>query len=241
MKRVLDVARRIGWKVPVLIVGLALVASAPWWGTRALSHLSYFRIRRVEIYGRHYVEPRDLLARLGIDTSTSIWTDLGALERRVASHPQVHAVTIERRLPGTLVLHITENLPVAFVPAAAPRAGAGGLWAVDVDGRVLPIDPSRASVDVPLLPHRDLALLKLLADVRVETPSLFRRISTARRTTPGGEVTITLDSSLVRAPAGVTAGRLADIIPVERDLARRHARVAELDLRFRDQVIARLQ
>jgi hypothetical protein len=45
----------------------------------------------------------------------------------------------------------------------------------------------------------------------------------------------------VRAMADVTAERLADVLPVERDLARRQARVAELDLRFRDQVIARLQ
>jgi hypothetical protein len=35
--------------------------------------------------------------------------------------------------------------------------------------------------------------------------------------------------------------RLADIFPVESDLARRQARVKELDLRYRDQVIARLQ
>jgi len=39
----------------------------------------------------------------------------------------------------------------------------------------------------------------------------------------------------------VTPERLAEIFPVEADLARRQARVAELDLRFRDQVIARLQ
>jgi len=45
----------------------------------------------------------------------------------------------------------------------------------------------------------------------------------------------------VRASAGVTADRLADIIPVEQDLTHRHVRVAELDLRFRDQVLARLQ
>jgi hypothetical protein len=30
------------------------------------------------------------------------------------------------------------------------------------------------------------------------------------------------------------------VTPVEADLARRHLRVAELDLRYRDQVIARL-
>jgi hypothetical protein len=46
---------------------------------------------------------------------------------------------------------------------------------------------------------------------------------------------------VVRAAEGLTARRLADILPVERDLARRQARVAELDLRFRDQVVARVQ
>jgi hypothetical protein len=39
----------------------------------------------------------------------------------------------------------------------------------------------------------------------------------------------------------ITVERLGDILPVEADLARRQARVAELDLRYRDQVIARLQ
>jgi hypothetical protein len=39
----------------------------------------------------------------------------------------------------------------------------------------------------------------------------------------------------------VTLERLADIDPVEEDLVRRQVRVAEIDLRFRDQVIARLQ
>jgi hypothetical protein len=45
----------------------------------------------------------------------------------------------------------------------------------------------------------------------------------------------------VRLPIGLSVERLADIFPVERDLARRQAHVGELDLRYRDQVIARLQ
>ncbi len=45
----------------------------------------------------------------------------------------------------------------------------------------------------------------------------------------------------VRAMLDVAPARLAEIVPVEQDLARRQARAAELDLRFRDQVIARLQ
>jgi hypothetical protein len=49
------------------------------------------------------------------------------------------------------------------------------------------------------------------------------------------------ESLPVRAMLDVTPDRLAEIFPVEADLAKRQARVAELDLRFRDQVIARLQ
>jgi cell division protein FtsQ len=37
-----------------------------------------------------------------------------------------------------------------------------------------------------------------------------------------------------------TLARLSDIDPVQRDLAQRQQRAAELDLRYRDQVIARL-
>jgi cell division protein FtsQ len=39
----------------------------------------------------------------------------------------------------------------------------------------------------------------------------------------------------------VSVERLSDILPVEADLARRQARAVELDLRYRDQVIARVQ
>jgi cell division protein FtsQ len=45
---------------------------------------------------------------------------------------------------------------------------------------------------------------------------------------------------VVRTMPDVTVGRLAELVPVEVDLARRGVRALEIDLRFRDQVIARL-
>ena len=44
----------------------------------------------------------------------------------------------------------------------------------------------------------------------------------------------------ILASTDISAARLTEIIPVEQDLTRRHLRVTELDLRFRDQIIARL-
>lgn len=234
MTRLIAILRALRWRVVAAAAAVLALLIAPWWGPPLLAQLSFFRVRHVEVDGRRYLQPDDVLRRLRIDTTTSVWTDLDVLERRVAMHPQVHTVTIERDLPGTLVVHVTENLPIAMVPAS------GDLRPVDADGRFLPIDPSRIAIDLPVLAKSDTVLLHLLADVRSANPALFGDISDIRRT-GGTDIVLTLPTANVRALAGITAKRLADIIPVETDLARRKARVTELDLRFRDQVIARTQ
>lgn len=225
--------RRWG-RIAAAAVVLLLLVSSTWW-TRALAErMAFFRVRKVEIEGARYVDPAELLARLRVDTAASVWAPVTPLERRVAAHPQVRSVRVERKLPGTLVVRVEEHLPVALAPAR------GGLRAYDAEGRLLPLDPSKVTVDVPLVSAPDSAVLRLLGQVRVSDPALYARISEVRRV-GRGEIVVALDRWPVRAMADVTARRLAEIYPVEDDLARRRARVAELDLRFRDQVIARLQ
>ena len=230
-RAVIDVVRQRRKPLAALLLVAILVSSA-WWGPPILAQLSFFRVRKVEVRDARYISPAELLDRMEVDTSISVWDDHSELERRVAAHPQVRAVRIERKLPGTLVLRVTENLPVAFVPS--PQ----GMQAVDAAGQQLPIDPSRVSLDLPVVARPDTVLLQLLEDVRGRHPALFARISDARRA--GDELHLRLATVTVRADTDLTADRLADIIPVENDLERRQLRVAELDLRFRDQVIARL-
>ena len=223
-------------------IGLAaiLVLASPWWGRLIASNLSFFRVRRVEIVGVRYVAPSDILARLRVDTTHSVWDDPTPLEQRVAAHPQVGNVSISRKLPGTLVVNVVENLPIAMVSTER------GMLIFDERGRQLPLDPSRVGVDLPIAARRDTALFGLLARVRAQRPGIFARLSDVTRV-GDREVMIHFATSPVggtlpvRAMLDVTPERLAEIFPVEADLARRQARVAELDLRFRDQVIARLQ
>jgi len=115
-----------------------------------------------------------------------------------------------------------------------------GFLVFDERGRQLPLDPSRVPVDLPIAARRDTALFGFLARVRAQRPSVFARLSDVARVGEK-EIVIHFDALPVRAMLDVTPDRLAEIFPVEADLARRQARVAELDLRFRDQVIARLQ
>ena len=226
------------WKRLLKGLGILLLAAAlftvPWWGRSALSRLAFFRVRRVEIVGARYLPPSEVVKRLAIDTTESIWTELPRLARRVEKDPLIASATVERRLPGTLVVTVVEKVPVALVPAR------GGFRAYDRTGAALPLEPSRAPVDLPLLAARDSALLRLLGDLRDSAPDIYSRLSEVRRVGKR-ELVLRLATVPVRAMADVRPRRLADIIPVEQDLARRGARVVELDLRYREQVIARLE
>lgn len=227
--------RRRARRIAYAAAALALV-TAPWWGPPALAQLDFFRVRRVEVTGARYVSPDVIVSRLRIDSSASVWDPVGPLEERVGGHPSVRDVRIGRRLPGTLLVDITENTPVALVQAA------GNLVAVDATGRTLPVDPTAVDVDLPVLRVRDTLALRLLGQMREALPALFARVGDIRRDADGSVVLRLNDPTprLVMALTDVSMERLADIVPVEADLARRRLGATELDLRFRDQVIARL-
>jgi cell division protein FtsQ len=224
--------RRWGRNVAVALGAGVLVAALIWTPT-LLRQLEFFRVHRVEVRGTKLIIPDEIVARLAIDTTFSIWSDLDSLESRVAAHPQVRSVSVSRDLPGTLVVSVQEVEPVAFVPTPT------GLKAHDASGKVLPFDPSRVGVDLPIVSRRDTALLRLLAEIREADPEFFRRISEVRRV-GRREIAIQLMTITVRAMDDISVERFAELSSVESDLARRRAHARELDLRFKDQVIARL-
>ncbi|MGH7637632.1 MAG: cell division protein FtsQ/DivIB [Gemmatimonadaceae bacterium] len=234
------------WIKPALVAaGVLAVLLIPLWSPLLLRRLSFFRVRRVEVVGVRYVEPQEILDRLRIDTLASVWDDPDPLAARVAGHALVRHVEIDRRLPGTLVVRIVEHAPVALIPTP------NGFRAYDERGVALPIDPTTTDVNAPVMARVDTVLLRLLGDARIESPALYARLSEVRREpapdgrppavrAAGGDVVFVLDSMPVRASADITLQRLADVELVEQDLARRRLRAIELDLRYRDQVIARL-
>jgi cell division septal protein FtsQ len=155
-------------------------------------------------------------------------------------------------MPGTLVVTIQENLPVALIQTPS------GMIPYDSLGKQLPIDPARTNLDLPIVATTDPVLLKLVGAIRAQEPRMFARIEEVKRTgrdeilltlsrgseasgKPGATAAPENRTLRVRIPVGLSVERLADIFPVETDLARRQVLVGELDLRYRDQVIARLQ
>ena len=223
------------WRLTLGGIAVLLLLASPLWGPPVLRRLDFFRVRRVEILGTRYTSPSELLERLRVDTTRSVWDPLEPLAARVRSHAQVESVTVARRLPGTLVVRVVERHPVALVEAP------GGLRAVDERGRRLPLDPSKTPVDAPVVTAapRDTLVYHLLGEMQREAPQLYARLSSVRAAGVD-EIVLQIADLSVRAMTNVTLARLGDVDPVHRDLLRRQLRAAEIDLRYRDQVIARL-
>ncbi len=237
--------RRIG-----LVLVLALVSGGSVAGFTylppALQEMELFRVDRVEIQGLRYLAQSEVREALALSPAASVWDDRGPMELRLAGLPLVRAVRIRRRLPGTLVVEVTEREPVAMVPTPT-------IEPVDAEGRVLPIDPVRHGLDLPILrAHHGGGVsgppsaeqLRGLADavdrLAAMDPALARAVSEVAYD-PRGDVLIRLADPEVdlrtRSPLGLQ--RIEEGLRVLSDaMSRRPDELpTAVDLRFADQVV----
>jgi cell division protein FtsQ len=221
------------WRIVLVCLAAVLLVGARWWAVPLLKRMEYFRVRHVEVRGTKLADPAALLRVLRVDSTLSLWDDHRALEERLRALPYLVDARVVRRPPGTLVVSVREREPVAFLSTGT------GMVPLDARGQELPFDPLRTELDLPIVARRDTALLRLLEEVRTSEPAVFARISEARRE-GRDEVVLLLKSLSVRVRTDVAPARLGAILSVEADLARKGLQPAELDLRFRDQIVAKL-
>lgn len=236
------ISRAIDWlKARKRVIGLSTLAivviGSVFWVPLVLRPLDFFHVRRVVVRGVRYLDGRALVRQMQIDTTVSIWDALGPYSARISSHRQIRSVRLSRRLPSTVIVTIEEITPIALAPS---QGGGGGLRAYDEEARALPLDPTRVDVDLPILSRADTSLLRLLGDLKRIDPAMYARVSEVERT--GRDEAIVFLSTLpVRVRSTIPADRFAEVRAVEEDLVRRGVKYVELDLRFNERVIVRLQ
>jgi cell division protein FtsQ len=237
----------------VLAVGsvLALAAAAsPLWAPPVLVRIGWFAAKRVEVTGARLLAPHEVLAASGVRIGVNVWTDPAAWEAALRRHPVIAEAEVTRDLPATLRIRVVEKRPAAFVQA-------GVLRPVTADGEVLPVDPARAAVDLPLLaakptpdtagrvrePKARAALAEAgrLAEL---DPALMARVSELRPG-PRGETLLALSSPAadVVVARGIGEPGLVRLRAALDDVARRlpaGGGRAKVDARFEDQVVVRL-
>ncbi|HEU4698052.1 MAG TPA: FtsQ-type POTRA domain-containing protein [Gemmatimonadales bacterium] len=219
---------RPGWK----ILGVVLLAGAGWVGGPALGRrLDFFRVRRVELAGVRYLEPRAVLAALRLPRRASVFDDLAVYERRAAALPGATKIAVRRRLPGTLRVEVTETVPVAL--AQAPR----GVVMVDARGKVLPFDPRRSAPDLPVAAAPDSVVAMLLDRLRELEPATYAQVSAAWRLQD--DVVLEVGGRRLLFRPDASAEEIRAVMAVAQDLVRQNRNFRELDGRFAGQVVVR--
>src|SRR5688572_17041671 len=109
-----------------------------------------FKVEHVEIRGTKYLGAYDALMQSGITRTSNVFDAFEPWRASLLKHPMVLNVEIERELPNTIKVMITETEPVAL-------ARTPDLQPVDARGRALPIDPAAIDLDLPVLANESRA------------------------------------------------------------------------------------
>lgn len=237
MRRVYRVLAGVG----VLAAAVAGVLAAP----RVLPALPGFEVRRVEVLGTHLLDPREVVRSAGIAQGQSVWDDPAVWEAALSRHAAIQSARVSRRLPGTLRVEVQEKRPVAYVAEEA-------LIPVTAAAERLPVDPAAAPADLPIvrtaagvdsLPRLVLAEIERLGRMDGE---LMAEVSEVRPRGDAGDVLLLRHARAdILIPAGAPAERLVELRAVLSEIDGRvgpgeTAGVAEVDLRFAEQVVVRL-
>lgn len=174
-----------------------------WTLDKLIYENSEFAIRRIDVQTDGVIAPDQLRRWSGVKPGNNLMAlDLVAVKRNLELVSTIGMVSVERVLPGTLRIRVTERQPVAQVDV--PRAGAANgiqvtVFQIDADGNVMqPLDP-RLCV-IPLAQIRDqlpvivgLNVYQLQPGLRVESPQVLaalRLIGTFNRSVMTGLVNL---------------------------------------------------
>ena len=214
--------------------GLAVVLglTAVWFGGPALlRHVGFFRVRRVELVGVTASKPADVVRAMRLPARGNVFDDLRPYAKRVLALPGIRQAEVHRRLPGTLVVQVTEAEAVAL----APREGR--LAMVGRNGKFLAFDPAVSAPDLPLVDRPDPAVSRVLGRLQDLDPELFSRIVSASQVR--GDVVLDLGGRRLWLRPDVTSEVIRAVMAAEQVLGRQGRAWAELDGRFAGQVVVR--
>jgi hypothetical protein len=139
-----QLTRRGRRRLFVIATAGLLGLSVPAWVPRLLATLPAFRVEQIEVIGTRYIPPDEVKALVALGPEASVWDDLDVWEARVRSHPMIRDATVRRNGLHALQVVVVEKRPVALV--ATPE-----LRPVNADGHLLPLDASRAELDLPII------------------------------------------------------------------------------------------
>ncbi|MDD5922379.1 MAG: FtsQ-type POTRA domain-containing protein [Eubacteriales bacterium] len=99
----------------------------------------YFTLTKIQVTGNHHYSDQEIIKLAGAKTGGNLFTSAhtGAIKDKLVKQPYISDAKMSRKLPDTLVIHVTERVPVA-------AAAYGGKYIlIDRNAVVLSITQTR--------------------------------------------------------------------------------------------------
>ncbi|HEX9792026.1 MAG TPA: FtsQ-type POTRA domain-containing protein [Kiloniellales bacterium] len=226
------------------VVGLGWLMVDGWYGRQlaaigdslyAASASAGLNVQDVLVEGRARTQREAILATLGLSRGTPILSfDPHAAKERLETLPWVHEATVERRLPDTVYLRLSEREPLALWQYE------GKLAVIDRTGQVIAGAPAAAFATLPVVVGEDAprtaeALLRVLDS----EPELRVRVAAAIRV-QGRRWNIRLHDGIdIRLPESNAAAAWAELARLQREHEVLQRDVVTIDLRLPDRLVVR--
>lgn len=243
--------------VAVLIVGSELFRSLPTitptskpvavrhsgFGMAELAAGAGLRISKVEILGAHTTDKGQLQAAIDVQIGEpSLGFSLTAVKQRVEQLGPVQSVTVERELPGTLIVNVTERAAYAIW-----QIGTGAqtkFLLIDKAGNVI------ANQDATAAKRREPGLLLLVGADAPETahslmtelqaaPSVLSHVAAAERVAGLRWNLVLKNQTVVKLPATNESQALTQLGSLQSSMQLLDRPVEVIDLRIPDRLVVR--
>jgi len=129
------------------LIGLALLFAGllSWWGWRQFLRLSYFEVTQVVVEGNLQLTAQEIISSLRLSPHESLLeVNLVELRQRLLEHPWIREATVQRRLPFTLIVRVTERVPEIILMS-------GRAYLMSADGVILDEVEEGEAVFLPIL------------------------------------------------------------------------------------------
>ena len=222
------------------VAGGAYLAAA--WLPGTLGELEYFQAKEFDVVGNRFIGEKEILKAASIPKYASVFDVTDSWELNLNRHPLILSAKITRILPKTLVVTVQERVPIALVSNTL-------LEPVDRYGQILPLDPGKYKLDLPLLrtdsgtAKLSRSQLRLLATevqrLTVNDPFFMAAVSEVSMD-DNGDATFVVESDMqLKFRPPLLNLRLQEGLMVHADAIQRYPDrgPAIVDLRYADQVV----
>jgi len=222
-----------------VVLSLLAVVGAVWLYLHTQSD-ARFAVKNIEITGAVHTPRQALDAQTHRYAGLNLFRiDIARVQHDFESLPWVRRINIEKKLPDTLRIHITEREPVALL-----RDGDHLVY-VDAEGAAFAeLTASVGDNDLPLITHATGAELTrsivLLQRLRAADPDLYSRVAEVKPIAPRGFAVFDRElQTLVYVNAEDIVEKWRDLYAIARSERLGAGAIEYADLRFADRLVVK--